>query len=254
MKRILLLTLFFFCVGIFAQNIPGKVVTDGEVPLSSVLIINMRTGQKTYTDGEGNFSIEALPKDELRFVKAGYERSEVTISSAESRVYAHLRQAYHNIEEVKLNAVKLSGDLSRDSKLLAKEDITAQLKKNIGLPASPEKPREKPAELVDDVLKPLAFGVLNIQGVYDIISGDARRKKHLYELEDQQSDVYWIRKRVSDDYFTNAGVPQRRIPEFIEFSFTENPKIRQLVKVKNLSGVLLEMEKAFPVYILRLKQ
>ncbi|SNV42777.1 TonB-linked outer membrane protein, SusC/RagA family [Chryseobacterium taklimakanense] len=254
MKRILLLTLFFSCVVIFAQNIPGKVVTDGEVPLSSVLIINMRTGQKTYTDGEGNFSIEALPKDELRFVKAGYERSAVTISSAESRVYAHLRQAYHNIEEVKLNAVKLSGDLNRDSKLLAREDKTAQLKKNIGLPASPEKPREKPAELVDDVLKPLAFGVLNIQGVYDIISGDARRKKHLYELEDQQSDVYWIRKRVSDDYFTNAGVPQRRIPEFIEFSFTENPKIRQLVKVRNLSGVLVEMEESFPVYILRLKQ
>lgn len=254
MKRILLLPLFFFCFGIFAQNIPGKVVTDGEVPLSSVLIINMRTGQKTYTDGEGNFSIEALPKDELRFVKAGYERSAVTISSAESRVYAHLRQAYHNIEEVKLNAVKLSGDLSKDSKLLAKEDKTAQLKKNIGLPASPDKPREKPAELVDDVLKPLAFGVLNIQGVYDIISGDARRKKHLYELEDQQSDVYWIRKRVSDDYFTNGGVPQSRIPEFIEFSFTENPKIRQLVKVRNLSGVLVEMEESFPVYILRLKQ
>lgn len=232
----------------------GRTVTDGDAPLSSVLVINMRTSEKTYSDQEGNFSVAASVNDELRFVKAGYERSSVVISSANSSVYANLIPSYHDIEEVNINPVKLSGDINKDSKLLAKTDRKEQLQKEIGLPAPPEKPREKPAELVDDVLKPLAYGVLNVQGVYDIISGDARRQKHLYELEDLQSDVSWIRKRMDNDYFIKMGIPEKRIAEFIEFSFTQNPKVRQYAQAKNLSGVMLEMEKAFATYLLRLKQ
>lgn len=236
-----------------AQNISGRIVTDGETPLPSVLVINMSTNEKTYSDQGGNFTIAAIVNDELRFVRAGFERSSVKISSPNSSVYVNMIPAYREIEEVRVNPIKLTGDLNKDSKLLSKNDKVAQLQKEIGIPKAPEKPREKPAELGKDVLLPMLTGSLNVQAVYDLISGDARRKKHLYELEDQQSDVRWIRSRIENDYFVKAGIPEKRIAEFIEFSFTQNPNVRKYVRAKNLSGVMLEMEKALPTYILRLK-
>ena len=239
----------------FSQNITGRVVRDGETPLAAVLVINVATNEKQYTDKEGNFSISASVNDELRFVKAGYERSAVKISALTSAVFANLVPAYHEIEEVEVNKVKLSGDINKDSKLLSKIDKVESLQKEIGIPAPPEKPREAPPPTVKEVgTVGYILSNLNLNTLYKNISGDARRMRNLYNLEDQQSDVSWIRERIGNDYFTKAGVPEKRIAEFVEFSFTQNPKIRKYIHAGNLSGVMLEMEASFSIYLLRLKQ
>ncbi|MFP3802729.1 hypothetical protein, partial [Paraburkholderia sp. SIMBA_027] len=80
------------------------------------------------------------------------------------------------------------------------------------------KMREKPAE-IKEVLLPMLLGNLNVQGVYDLISGKARKQKIIYKYEDLQEDIAWIRNRVEDDYFVKTGIPKDKISDFIEFSF-----------------------------------
>ncbi|MDO5615176.1 MAG: carboxypeptidase-like regulatory domain-containing protein [Cruoricaptor ignavus] len=252
MKHALLIILFF-SLHLSAQEISGIVVADG-VPLSAVLVINIDSGAKTQTNAQGNFTIVASVGNELRFVKSGYERSAVKISIANSRVFANLVPALHEIEEVKVNPVRLTGDLNKDALLLAKRNKTEELQKEIGLPTAPEKPREEVAEVKKDILLPILKGKLNIQAIYDVVSGDAKRKKKLYKFQDMQSDVQWLLARTDADYYTSQGIPENRINEFIEFSFTQNPKVRTYIQARNISGALAQMEEVFPIFIKRLKQ
>jgi hypothetical protein len=155
------------------------------------------------------------------------------------------------IEEVELQ--KITGDLSKDSRAVAKVDKGKIVQDAVGLPQPVGKMREKPAE-VKEVLLPMLLGSLNVQGVYDLISGKARRQKRQYRYDDLQDDISWIRNRVEDEYFTKEGIPKERISEFIEFSFLTKPQVRTFVKAKNLAGALLRLEETIPLYVERLKK
>lgn len=253
MKKGLIFVLLF--LGEFAfsqQTIIGKITDDNDISLGSVTVINMSTNQKSVTNSSGEFSIEASKNDELRFVKNGYERvsRRVLTDGINSQLIITLIKLAEEIEEVKV--VKLTGDLNKDARTVAKVDKSEIVEQAVGLPQPVGKMREKPAE-VKQVLLPMLLGQLNVQGVYDLVSGKARRQKRAYKYDDLQEHIVWVRKRVEDEYFTKTGIPAERISEFIEFSFLYKPQIRIYVKAKNLAGVLLRIEEVIPVYLERLK-
>jgi len=253
MKKGLIFVLLFLSKLVFSQEtVVGKITDDNDISLGSVTIINMATDQKSVTNSSGEFSIEASRNDELRFVKNGYERfsRRVLTDGINYQLSITLIKLAEEIEEVKV--VKLTGDLNKDSKTVAKVDKSEIVEEAVGLPQPVGKMREKPAE-VKQVLIPILLGQLNVQGVYDLISGKARRQKRAYRYDDLQEHILWIRKRVEDEYFTKTGIPAERISEFIEFSFLYKPQVRTYVKAKNLAGVLLRIEEVIPVYLERLK-
>lgn len=250
MKWILLSCCFLIFNKALAQQISGIVLIDDATPANAVLVMNMRSQEQIYSDREGRFSLVVSVGDELRFVKKGYDRTQLKITSLDD-IKVELKPSFHEIEEVKISPIKLTGNLNRDAVLLSKVDKVEQLQKGIGVPKSPEKPREKVAE-VKDVISSLAKGGINIQGIYDIASGDARRKKHLYQLEDHLDLIAWLRKRLDDDYFIELGIPQQRIFEFIEFSILQNPKVKQGIKAQNLSLAMVEMDAVLPIFLSRL--
>ena len=161
-----------------------------------------------------------------------------------------------DIEEVEISSIRLSGDLSKDSKLFQKNDKMAQVQSSIGVPPPPEKPRETPPPTVKDVgaIGYAISNVTNLNNLYKNISGDARRMRSLYKYEDAQDNVSWVVKNFGADYFVKAGVPEGKIAEFINFSFSENPKILKYVKAKNMGGVMSEIEMTLPKYLSRLEQ
>lgn len=236
------------------QTVTGKIVDDNGDNLSAVIVVNMTTDKKVYSNTEGMFSIEANPNDELRFVKQDFNRTSrrVLTNGINSQLFITLHQIPRDVGEVKI-VKKLSGDLEVDSRIVAKVDKGEQVRDAVGLPQPIGKMREKPAE-VKSVLLPILLGNLNVQGVYDLISGKARRQKRQYKYDDLQEHILWVRNRVEDDYFTKAGIPADRISEFIEFSFAVKPQVRTYVKARNLSGVMLRMEETIPLFIERLKQ
>lgn len=252
MRSIFLLLLFSYTTVLAQQKSLGKVLDENGNPLAGVMVINISTNIASYTSNSGEFAILTKPQDELRFVKSGFERTSKRVSGdLDEFLSVHLLQSPYDIEEVKVKP-QLTGDIEKDSKLLSKEDKVARLQKDIGLPPPPEKPRERPAEVANDVLLPLVFGQMKVQAIYDLLSGEAKRKKNLYRYEDFQENIQWIRKRVDDEYFIKMGIPKNRINEFLSFSIKQNPEILKMVKAKNLSKILVLMEDSFLIFSKRL--
>jgi hypothetical protein len=253
MKKIMFSFMLSSWISIFCQQkIEGKVVNDDNDNLDQVTVINMSTDQKLLTNSSGEFSIEASKNDELRFVKKGYERfsKKVLIDGINSRLNIKLVRVAEEIEEVKL--VKLTGDLDKDSRKFAKVDQSEIVEQAVGLPKPVGKMRETPAE-VKKVLIGALLGALDIQGIYDLISGKARRQKRAYRYFDLQDEISWLRNRIDDEYFIESGIPADRVSEFVEFSFHYNPQVRNYARAKNLSATLFRIDEAIPVFIERLK-
>lgn len=235
------------------QTVTGKIIDDSGESLSTVTIVNISNDKKIYSNSEGIFSIEANPGDELRFVKEDFRRvsRKVLTNGSNPQLLITLYQIPKDVGEVRI-VKKLTGDLEQDSRIVAKVDKGEQVRQAVGLPQPVGKMREKPAE-VKSVLLPILLGNLNVQGVYDLVSGKARKQKRQYRYDDLQEHIAWVRNRISNDYFIQAGIPGDKISEFIEFSFLIKPQVRTYVKARNLSGVMLRMEETVPVFLERLK-
>ena len=254
MKLYFFLFFLITSTSIFSQKVSGIVTDEEGNPLPATLVFNLQTEQKSYTDLQGSFSIDANPNQELRFIRVGFERFSKIISSQDFN-YTFRISLYRipgEIEEVQV-PVRLTGDLNIDSRNLTRFDKVAQLRAEIGVPAPPEKPREKVADAKDDILKPLLRipPMVNVQAVYDVISGRAKKKKRLYRYEDLQGNIGWIREKVGDEYFLKMGIKPQKISEFLQFSIGVKPDLNKYVKAKNVSKVLLLLEETFPLYLKR---
>lgn len=253
MRIKLLIFIVFPFLSVFSQKTMEGLVSDEDgVALPAVMIMNISSQKKSYTASDGTFSIEAAPEDELRFIRSGYERSSIQAKYlADRKLNIKLIRIAEQIEEVEI--ANLTGDIKKDSRAVAKIDKGKIVEEAVGLPQPTGKMRETPAD-IKQVLLPILLGNLNIQGLYDLISGDARRMKRQYKYDDLQEDISWIRDRVEDDYFIKEGIPKERISEFIEFSFSDKPQTRTFVRAKNLTGALSRMEESLPVFVKRLKE
>ena len=232
MKRFLLF--YCLCISFFvcSQTISGVVVSEEDHPISKVLIVNMSSNQKVYTDNFGNFSIAGKMGDELRFAKEKYKGERIKINNDLLKVI--LQQLPQEIEEVKIINKRLA------------ESQEEKLRKDIGLPKGPEKPREKPADLADDFLR--IPPKVNIQNIYDAISGKSRRLKRLYKYEDLQEGLAWIQNNIDLEYFAEAGISPEKFNDFLMFSL-QDEKVLMYMKAKNLGGITVSLDNHIGAYL-----
>ena len=232
MKRFLLF--YCLCISFFvcSQTISGVVVSEEDHPISKVLIVNMSSNQKVYTDNFGNFSIAGKMSDELRFAKEKYKGERIKINNDLLKVI--LQQLPQEIEEVKIVNKRLA------------ESQEEKLRKDIGLPKGPEKPREKPADLADDFLR--IPPKVNIQNIYDAISGKSRRLKRLYKYEDLQEGLAWIQNNIDLEYFAEAGISPEKFNDFLMFSLKDE-KVLMYMKAKNIGGLTVSLDNHIGAYL-----
>ena len=235
MKRFLLF--YCLCISFFvcSQTISGVVVSEEDHPISKVLIVNMSSNQKVYTDNFGNFSIAGKMGDELRFAKEKYKGERIKINNDLLKVI--LQQLPQEIEEVKIVNKRLA------------ESQEEKLRKDIGLPKGPEKPREKPADLADDFLR--IPPKVNIQNIYDAISGKSRRLKRLYKYEDLQEGLAWIQNNIDLEYFAEAGISPEKFNDFLMFSLKDE-KVLMYMKAKNIGGLTVSLDNHIGAYLERI--
>ena len=253
MLRCFLFFTFLFFNSLFSQEVSGTVTDEDQNPISAVLVFNLKSGQKVYTNSQGEFSILASNNDELRFVRNNFDRNSKIVTAQEfnSPLKIMISRSIQEIEEVKVPALRLTGDLNQDSRNLTKFDKVAQLQREVGVPGPPEKPRETPADFKNDVLLPLIGLSLKPQAIYNLISGDARRMKAQYRYDDLQDKIWWIRGKVGDDYFIKMNIPAEKISEFLQYSIGVKPEIGKYIKAGNLSKVLFVLEETLPQYLRR---
>ena len=232
MKRFLLFYCLFISLFVCSQTISGVVVSEEDHPISKVLIVNMSSNQKVYTDNFGNFSIAGKMGDELRFAKEKYKGERIKINNDLLKVI--LQQLPQEIEEVKIINKRLA------------ESQEEKLRKDIGLPKGPEKPREKPADLADDFLR--IPPKVNIQNIYDAISGKSRRLKRLYKYEDLQEGLAWIQNNIDLEYFAEAGISPEKFNDFLMFSL-QDEKVLMYMKAKNIGGLTVSLDNHIGAYL-----
>lgn len=255
MKKTLLLFLLIFVNHFQAQEyIFGNITSEQNIELSGVLVVNLNTDQITYSDKSGNFMISAKSNDNLRFVRQKFDRVAYTIKPNDFKNFLKITliKSAVEIQEVEIKT-KLTGDLRKDSNALTKRNRKQELQDEIGLPTAPEKPREKPAEITKDILLPVLTGNLNLQAIYDVASGKAKKQKRLYNYEDLQENIGWVRKKIEDDYFINLGIPKDEINSFIGYAFAQNTHTLKYVKAENINGFLIQIENLINPYLDRLK-
>jgi len=242
-------------LNLFSQEVSGDIVSENGFYLRNVLVVNLSNSQKTFSDEKGHFSISATVRDEIRFVKEKYERVSIVIDSESFSKNVNIKMPITptDIEEVVIIDI-LTGNLKKDANSLTKVDSKEKLNKDIGLPRPIEKPRPRPAELTKDVFVPMLLGNFNFQALYDIISGDARRLRSWYKYEDMQSNIKWIRERISDEYFNDYKIPKLKINEFLEFSILANPNVLKYIQANNIEGVILSLEIPIKEYVSRLEK
>ena len=252
MKKIFLLYSFFISVFVFSQTVSGVVITEESARVPKTLVVNISSDQKVWSNDVGEFSITAKVGDEIRFVKENYEREKVIVRN-DYFLTVRLIKMPMEIEEVKLSNIKVTGNIDKDANRLKTDHSKEELRQAIGLPKAPEKSREKPADAMNDILAPL-IGIppsVNFQAIYDVVSGKSKRQKRLYKYEDTQDDIKWIRSKIEDNYFTEAGIPKDKINDFILFSL-QYPAVSRYAKARNTTGLITALEDQIPVFLPRI--
>lgn len=227
-------------MSIYSQILSGIVVTEESARIPKTLVVNMSSDQKVLSNELGEFSINAKPGDEIRFVKENYEREKVIVNSS-LNITVRLSKIPMEIEEVTIENKRLA------------EAKKEELRKSIGLPKGPEKPREKPAEAVNDILMPL-IGIpptIKIQAIYDVLSGKSRRLKRLYKYEDLQEGLAWIRSNIDPEYFAEAGITADKLNDFLIFSLRDE-KVLMYMKAKNVGGMAISLDHNIEAYLERI--
>ena len=237
MKKLLFFYFLLISIAICSQTISGTVISEESNPISKVLIVNMTSNQKVYSDNVGNFSIEGKIGDELRFAKERYKGEKIIISNNLFKVV--LQQLPQEIEEVKIINKRLA------------ESQEEKLRTDIGLPKGPEKLREKPADLADDFLR--IPPKVNIQNIYDAISGKSRRLKRLYKYEDLQEGLVWIKTNVDLEYFAEAGISPDKLNDFLMFALQDEQVLRYM-KAKNIGGLTVSLDNHIGAYLERISK
>lgn len=208
-------------------------MSEDEVLIPKTLIVNMRTNEKTYSDLQGSFTISAKMGDEIRFAKERYKLAKILITNSDLQT-VRLEKIPQEIEEVRL---------------INKNIVQSQeegLRTSIGLPKGPEKPREKPVDLKDDLLR--IPPIVSIQNIYDVISGKSRRLKRLYKYEDLQEGLAWIRNNIDYQYFADAGIPAEKMNDFLMFALRDE-RVLMYMKAKNIGGITVEMDRQIDPYL-----
>lgn len=234
-----------------AQSIiSGIVMTEEGARISQVVVLNVTTDEKVTTNVLGEYTIRANYGQQLRFVKEKFERSQVFVNNA-SNVDVVLIRLPVEIEAVEIPKLKISGDISKDASQVKINQSEEALRQAIGLPRSPEKPRERPPE-IKDVLLPLIGGKLNVDALYKLVSGKTKRMKRLYRYEDEEEYIQWMRTKIDAEYFESSGIPAQHINAFLLFCLAD-PQVLRYAKAKNTSGLIVSIEKNVPTFLSRIK-
>ena len=169
--------------------------------VDQVLVINIHSQEKTYSDSQGQFTITANIGDEIRFLKDGFERKDLIVKD-QNDLFINIKKRFIEIEEVELKK-KMSGNLSRDSKLFdenkKKVTLNNDLKVYFKAPSSAELLKAKPGEFVQPVGGGIGFGKID-------------NKWTLPNL------MEWIRENLKDDYFISMGLGFPEINSFLYYS------------------------------------
>ncbi|WP_294248468.1 hypothetical protein [uncultured Chryseobacterium sp.] len=253
MKKLFTLLLLVFLAKINAQFYSGEVfLRDNSILyLNQVYVTNLTTQKTVLSDYNGDFKLPASAGDMVRFTSIVTERKDVRLTPQmmEQKNLMELKIAYYDIQEVVINRFKPTGNLRYDVNALRKEDKGLAIKKVIGLPepkGDGTPPQLPVAGLRDGGL------TFSLESIYDILSGERKKKQRYIAYERMNSSVAQIRNYLGKDYFTRFRIPENLIDNFLQFVYSSE-NIEPYVLAGNFEAIKIPIEKYLPIYQRRLR-
>lgn len=230
----------------------GRIIIDlDDASPEGIYITNSRTKLTSITDITGSFSIHAEAGDSLLIRSAFYESRKFYLQP--SLMDKELLTIHLNMQPIALDeaiiTTKLTGILEKDAKYSSKHDPVAELYAELGI--NPDvKPRRDASDF--QMWKDVSPLHLNVEKLFESITGDLRRRQNLFAYEDKEAALTEIREYFGDDYFTeDLNIPHEKIREFIFFAY-ETTFIPQHHKASNYFKVMEELNRIKDIYLNRL--
>ena len=229
MKKLLFFALLLCFSVIFSQTkvVIGTVLSDNEVALAGTLVINLRTEQKTGTNQEGFFLIEAWEGDELRYVRGGFERKEIVVTSdmLKSPLRLSLKPMEQLIPEVEIG-FKPSGNLRKDIARLETKYDRQVSSLNSGLNSYMRTP---PREVMPSNKAPSAFrgpdysaGQMDvgkaIGALVSLFNKATKEKPKGVDFSDREKFFVKIKAAIDLDLFANMGYRDYDLDRLIAYA------------------------------------
>ena len=220
-SRFLLIGCLLLYLSVYAQDpqnsrLNGKVTHLGLV-VSDVHVMNLSAKTATITDGSGNFSILAQPRDTLLFSAVQLRRKSliVTHEMVESQgIIVPLEEFVNELDEVVVRPYNLSGDISRDIAQMPGEKVVVS--STLGLPNAYVKPPTQAERKLYEATT--GGGIVPINPVINAISGRTRYLKKILASERKYARTNRVREFYSDSLFIqDLRIPAARIDDFMYY-------------------------------------
>ena len=202
------------------QVIIGSVISDDGAKLPGAVIINMRTEFKAYSDTDGHFLIPALPTDELRVLRMGYDRKSITVKEEDflKPIKVSLTHQEQLIEELNLGFVP-TGNLKKDLlRLETKQDRKiAALNKDIN-----SYMRGKPNMVMPSNRSSFApqgiQGGLNLGSIAGLLSKPRTSSTTNPTFAESQKFYSTVMSVIDVDYFASLGIVDYDLERLVAFA------------------------------------
>lgn len=254
MNKLLLLAALFYFAAANAQYFSGEITIRDKSTyyLNQIYVTNVTAHKTVHTDHFGTFKIAAKAGDVIRFTSIVTDRLDVKVTHAQleqTNNLVELKVAFYDIKEVVINKFKPSGNLRKDVGALKIGEKAMALQKAIGLPGptgdgqSPELP----------VVGLSGGGItFSIESIFDIISGERKRKEQALQYERMLESVKNIKNYYGESYFINMKIPVHLIDNFLQFVYSSD-HLYPYVQNNNYEAIAIHIEKYLPIFQRRLQ-
>lgn len=242
--------IFCFFKG-YSQEISGQIFIkeDSYIFINNIFVTNLNTNKTIISAQSGNFKIQAKVGEILRFTSSLTQRKDIAITPEmimNSNNYIELKPIYHEIEAVTLT-FKPTGNLTYDVKKLKAKDEKLKIAKIIGLPEPKKTFTEEPLFTFKD-----GRTSIGIEKLFDLISGEDKKKKRLQQYEKQYQEIHQIKKYFGEEFFTKLKIPKNLITDFLLFIHTSD-NISAHIENNDLEKIKPHIEKYLPIYLKRVQ-
>ncbi len=205
----------------YAQTkwIQGNIIIDHtDEKAEGVYVTNKRTNYTTKSNFLGIFFIEAQENDTLQFTSSWYENRNLILRPKlfkKNEIVVHLAIETINLSEA-LITKKLTGILEKDVVLGKKEDDLTRLYKILKVNPDTKQLKDTTALKAGLLAGDITLTHIDVGRIYDIFSGDLRKRKALIDYESKAAQIARIRAYYGDNYFKiDLNIPSYKINEFI---------------------------------------
>ncbi len=222
------------------------------VEYENVIVSNLQTGQTFITNMLGQFQVIAKPGDELEFKGINVFEKYVIVTEdnyQKKSLFVLLEPLVIPLNDLEVTGFKFSGNLEVDIKRVQIRDTLSEAIAKMGIPVSRE--RDEWKHINTPVLSSITS--LDLDALYDIISGEKKRKIALYNFNRRKELVKGVRAYFKDDFFTESlEIPIEEIDPFV-LTLIELGDLQAMFDAHDYYSIMAFMKELAPEYKKRLQ-